>query len=166
MNYSQIERDFIERTLTILDQYDTLKRHLEEPDQYEVTLLINCLLGLLVFPQQLAHNRSNQWLTGDKLEAVAADWGLAKSDIIQLGHDPKTKVAYDWPTFTLRNLIRALRNAVAHNGFTATSDGQHITHIEFTNRDTGFKMRLSVQKLRNFTRALAKSALEHLSPQR
>lgn len=42
--YKQQERDFIERTLNILEQYDSL--NVPEKEHYEVTLLINCMVGL------------------------------------------------------------------------------------------------------------------------
>jgi hypothetical protein len=67
--YYQFERDFIRRTLKRLDQYAELVLGRVAPDnEYEVTLLMNCLLGLLVYPQQIAtgtphQKRFSNWLT-------------------------------------------------------------------------------------------------------
>ena len=43
-------REFILRTLSIIEQYET---HVPSgPEKYEQTLLLNCLLGLLVLPSE------------------------------------------------------------------------------------------------------------------
>lgn len=53
MEYENFGRDFIARTLIILNQYETLVMvNIAESEQFEVTLLLNCLLGLLVFPKE------------------------------------------------------------------------------------------------------------------
>lgn len=51
IQYGTVEIDFVRRTFAILDQYD---RHVlpsvSREESYEVTLLLNCLLGLVVLP--------------------------------------------------------------------------------------------------------------------
>lgn len=49
-NYKDQEFDFIERTKLIIKQYDDFQ--IGEKDKFEVTLFLNCLVGLLVLPQQ------------------------------------------------------------------------------------------------------------------
>lgn len=73
----------------------------------------------------------------------------------------KTPKPYEWSEFTMRNLIKALRNAAAHRRFKAISNGGQITHINFTN-SAGFDMDIPVMNLGNFVRELAKSALKKL----
>lgn len=178
MDYQAIERDFISRTLEILDQYDKFKGHLAENHQYEVTLLINSLLGLLLFPQQLASDINSDWLTGDKNKFidVAQDWALREEYIINFGYKPesmgkdekckdKTREVYDRSKFTMRNLVKALRNSAAHKGFEAISNGHEITHIKFTN-SANFHMEIPTTSLREFIYRLAKSALEQLDSAR
>jgi len=48
--YQQQEFDFIDRTKKILEQYNSIK--LPKKEKFEVTLLLDCFVGLLVLPQQ------------------------------------------------------------------------------------------------------------------
>ncbi len=50
--YLQQEHDFIERTKKIISQYDDCFKEKEKNEKYEVTLLINAFVGLLILPQQ------------------------------------------------------------------------------------------------------------------
>jgi hypothetical protein len=81
-----------------------------------------------------------------------------------MGKD-KILEAYEWSSFTMRNLVKALRNSAAHKGFEAISNGHEITHIEFKN-NAEFHMRLPVKSLRTFAQELANSALTHLTNKR
>ena len=51
-NYHDIEKEFIERTLALLAQYEHLMYKYEFKEQYNYTLLLNCLLGLIVMPKE------------------------------------------------------------------------------------------------------------------
>lgn len=46
------EETFIRKTLEILNQYEKLMSSFELNERYELTLYLNCLLGLIVIPQQ------------------------------------------------------------------------------------------------------------------
>ncbi len=48
--YKTQEFDFIQRTKKIINQYDSLL--IPDNDKFEVTLFLNCLVGLLILPQQ------------------------------------------------------------------------------------------------------------------
>ena len=65
-NYSKQELDLVERTKEIITQYDSFK--LEK--SFEVTLLINCLVGMLIIPQQELYGQ----LPNDLIEFEP--WGL------------------------------------------------------------------------------------------
>lgn len=174
-SYDQIERDFIERTLKIIDQYEELVRpHLSPDNQYEVTLLMNCLLGLLIFPQQIASKRVfqrqfNSWLTVELITEVGHQWGIAPSHIQNAGYKRDKKSANGMRSIsidelTLRNLIRQMRNAAAHASFYVDDYTHQIERVEFkdTVHDDGFHMILPVHSLEIFTRKLAQSALENI----
>src|SRR4030067_3602426 len=77
MDYEIFERDFIVRTLRIVEQYDEcIKGH----EKYEVTLLINCLLGLLILPKERCYVN----IPKNKLSDLI-DWGLTQENIISWG---------------------------------------------------------------------------------
>jgi hypothetical protein len=49
-SYKERDLDFIIRTRKILKQYDALFSNIEEKDYYNVTLFINCCIGLIIKP--------------------------------------------------------------------------------------------------------------------
>jgi hypothetical protein len=51
-NYHNIEREFVERTLQLIDQYYEVLDHYPFEEQFNYTLTINCLLGLIVMPKE------------------------------------------------------------------------------------------------------------------
>ncbi len=57
MNYEDLVRDFAQRTRKNLQALRTLQKSNPEMEVYEVTQLMNSMLGLLVFPQQQYINR-------------------------------------------------------------------------------------------------------------
>lgn len=76
-NYSQKEFDFIERTRTIIEQYDSIDTSQISKEKYEVTLFINCLMGLIVLPQQVWFDK----VPNDDLED---DWFIKEEHIIYI----------------------------------------------------------------------------------
>lgn len=106
MDYTNVVRDFAQRTrrnLEFVRQAVARNQNGEihgDPEVYEVTQLINSMLGLLVFPQQ----RYFDAIPATPLQELAAKgW-------------PQIRVSPGFPDSveTLADLMRYLRNAVAH----------------------------------------------------
>jgi hypothetical protein len=116
--YKNRETDFIQRTLRLVEQYEGVKDIFEFDEQYNHTLLINCLLGLIVLPKEkvLSH------VPTMRLEVMKQDCLLLKTEF-----HPTLK--------TVRDLITELRNAVAHFNidFHSINDSGLIDVIEFKN---------------------------------
>jgi hypothetical protein len=124
MNYTQIEVDFIERTLELIDQYETYRADLPPDKQYNHTLLINCLVGLIILPKEKTYSR----IPKEKLhfEQTLAGCGIKKSKFNDTLRDTK-------------ELFHRLRNAVAHFGIeviSVTRENQ-IDIIRFTDVEAG-----------------------------
>ena len=97
-NYSDFETDFIERTLALIDQYNNMIEGKPFPEQYNYTLTLNCLLGLIVMPRE----RAVSYLPSDRLTPeLKAEIGLNESQL------PGEEM-------NLRELIHKMRNSVAH----------------------------------------------------
>ena len=97
-NYRNIETYFIERTLELISQYEAKMYDYEFDKQFNHTLLINCLLGLVVFPKV----KSITYLPNDRIDnKLKENMGIVNSTF---NHEIKE----------LRNLIIALRNCIAH----------------------------------------------------
>jgi hypothetical protein len=100
MMYEELVADFAKRTRTNLETLRLLQTHKEnEYKVFEVTQLINSMLGLLVFPQQ----RYVEEIPETPLHELAAKgW-------------PIPRVVGDYPQVQdLRELVRFLRNAISH----------------------------------------------------
>jgi len=96
--YKDLEYEFIERSLALIRQYEGIYPQFDFKEQYNYTLLINCLLGLIVMPKEkiITYVPTTQ-LTKE----VKSEIGLTESWI---NKDIKT----------LRDLIIKLRHSVAH----------------------------------------------------
>ncbi|EPE1853247.1 HEPN family nuclease [Cronobacter dublinensis] len=99
-NYSDFETDFVQRTLALIDQYNEMIEVQGKPfrEQYNYTLTLNCLLGLIVLPKE----RALSFLPADRLtQQLKTSMGLRESQL-------------PGPEMTLRTLILKMRNSVAH----------------------------------------------------
>lgn len=74
--YKQQEVDFIERTKTIISQYKNID--LPHNKKFEVTLLLNCFVGLVVLPQQHWFKKLSPEIKLNK------EWGIDEKDIIYI----------------------------------------------------------------------------------
>jgi hypothetical protein len=97
-NYSNLELDFIERTIRLIGQYTEMIQGLEFEDQLNYTLTINCFLGLIVMPKERVITYiAKEPLTAESLQKI----GLVRSTI-----DDSIK--------NLQDLVQHLRHAIAH----------------------------------------------------
>lgn len=97
-NYKNVEIDFIERTLELISQYESLMHRYEFDRQYNHTLLINCLLGLIVMPKE----RAITFLPKEILtKQLKEDMGIVDSK-------------FNKDIIDLRSLVVAMRHSIAH----------------------------------------------------
>jgi len=122
-NYHNLESDFIERTLRLIDQYYSVLDKYPFEEQFNYTLTINCLLGLIVMPKE----KVITYVPTDRLTQE----NLAKIGVPSLEVNPKIR--------TLRDLIISLRHAVAHFDIRviSESDENHVDWLEFTDSESG-----------------------------
>lgn len=116
-NYTDLEPEFIERTISLIGQYTELCEQFPFEEQYNYTLTINCLLGLIVMPKEKVITFvPNERLT----QGFKQEIGLENSEISQ-------------NVDTLRGLIFRLRHAVAHFDINVISNNEDnlINYIEF-----------------------------------
>lgn len=128
-----MEKDFVLRTLHILENYD---------GPYGVTLLVNCLLGLIVLPKERGYNHIAE-PDGIRFE----DLGLQESDILCWGKVPERER-------TAARFIRCIRNSVAHIQIESISDEREITALRFSD-ESGFEAVLPIEKIKKMVAKLA-----------
>jgi len=140
--YKQQEHDFIERTKSILLQYDDYFKDKDKSKKYEVTLLINAFVGLLILPQQ-------EWFK--KLPEVLIEkdeWGINTSQISFIKKNEQKSV---------KAVATHLRNSIAHYNFIAFENkNDEISAIHFLdyrgNEKTTktFEATISIASLKKF----------------
>lgn len=122
MEYKDIVRDFAERTkinLAIIQSEVRAGR-----DAYEVTQLINSLLGLLVFPEQAFFKKIPEIKINDLKKQ---GWP------IPLMCENYSQVA------DLKQLVRYLRNGIAHFNLRFTDKDGHVDGLIIWNIKDGLK---------------------------
>ncbi len=175
-DYAQIEHDFIERTLKVIEQYT--RYVIDNPDvkddkKFEVTLLMNCLLGLLIFPKEIAHKKQKSylnWLSSELLTDVGDEWGIVSANIERDGYRRKKDNSQEWEKIEekqirLNDLVRQMRDAAAHSNFKVYDEGEkrgEIKAIIFEDQKykDGFKATIPVEHLKTFVNKLAQSSMD------
>ncbi len=150
-HYLHQEFDFVERTKRILEQYDSLT--IPEKDKFEVTLLLNCLVGLLILPQQ-------NWYDNLPSEIISQkEWGITPEHIsfIKRGE-----------TKNIKDISRHLRNSVAHYRFKAFDNSSNkISRIKFEDFEQSgnktFEALIPLANLRQFTNRLSDNFMTEMN---
>jgi hypothetical protein len=148
--YEKFEVDFVTRSREIIDQYDLhVLPNVDANKQYEVTLLINCLLGLLVLPKERHLNK----IPNVPLSNLNG-WGIKSTHIIKPGKncDGEQRQA---DTITLRQVVIDMRHSVAHILFETYGVGALIEDIEFRTDRSRFKAKMPVSEFRVFVQKIA-----------
>ena len=119
-NYKNLEIDFIKRTLGLIEQYESMIDLYDFGEQYNHTLLINCLLGLAILPKE----KIISYAPKEKLSVLKC---LNEAGIIKSTFHPIIK--------DTRDLITELRDSVAHFNinFVSTTEEFLIDRIQFIN---------------------------------
>ncbi len=105
MEISRFDIDFVERTRNILLDY---------ADQYDMSIVINCTLGLIILPYEKTKNKpSSLWLTEiDKISNLPS-FELKIFEPIK-SIDSQTGEIIRYPRKTLKVLLQKMRNGLAH----------------------------------------------------
>ena len=107
MNYQELVKDFAQRTKNNLETLRAIQAERPDIEVFEVTQMVNSLLGLLVFPQQEYVNK----IPATPIEELAAS-GWAVPEV-----DGEFEQVND-----LKQLVQYLRNAIAHFNIKFTED--------------------------------------------
>jgi hypothetical protein len=132
MSNFDLEDEFIARTQKNLKAIECLKQ--KGGEVYEVTQLLNSMLGLLIFPKERRLYEKIQPKSWDTM--VEEGWPLPSGDNAHVSD--------------LEELIRHMRNAVAHCKFNLTTDHDEISSIEFRDIPSFWTGVYDVASLRKF----------------
>jgi hypothetical protein len=147
-NYVNIETDFIERTIRLIDQYNELIADLDFDEQLNFTLTINCLLGLIVMPKE----RVISFIPNDPItEEYKKDLGFQYSTI---GNG----------ITRFRELILQLRNSVAHFKIEIESENDEflVDYLVFSRTNGDLVARIKADEMVPFLKFYTRSVLQNL----
>lgn len=137
MSYvGEFDRAFMRHTLKILDRYD---------GEFDATLLVNCLLGLLVVPKE-----SYLKAIPETPLAELANWGINPASIRHPGEPYPGNPKPD----TIRGLVISLRHAVAHFRIKPIPANGDVEAFEYRN-DRKLHAVIPLAQMREFTKRLA-----------
>ena len=148
-NYANFEPDFIQRTISLIEQYDDFIKDVEFEKQYNYTLIINCFLGLVIMPKEkIIGNIPNKELSNE----FKAHLGLENSEI----HDSITD---------LQKLIHQLRNSVAHFNIEVISEDQDfkVDYLLFRHRNNSVVAKVPASDMKAFLKKYAEILLNNIN---
>lgn len=129
------------RTLSIATEYQ---------GNYDATLLINCLLGLLIVPKESLLQK----IPETPFESLS-DWGISPDSIKAFG---RYRNGYSGKP-NLRQLVHRLRNATAHFRIDPVHQEGQVSGFSFKDRN-GFHAQISLPEIQTLVVRLA-DHLEH-----
>ncbi len=153
-HYKNQEFDFINRTKAIIEQYEKLE--LSKTEKFEVTLLLNCLVGLLILPQQ-------NWFNSLPTDLVTQkEWGIDEKHISTIKKGE---------TKNVQNVARHLRNSIAHYNFKVFENKSNdISSIKFEDYDPSnnktFEAIIPISSIRQFTTKLTNTFVIEMEKQK
>lgn len=143
--------DFVERTKMILEQYD--KFQVSETEYFDVTLLMNCSIGLLFVATEKYNN-----VLSEKDKEPLSNWGIEASDI-------KTILNQNNNSMTIERVCKHIRNSIAHYNFTLNPGRdkkiESIHFLDSYHNGTTFDYTVSVEKLKSFLLKVANAIIEY-----
>jgi hypothetical protein len=151
MNYQDLVRDFAQRTRANLETLRSFQKAQPDVEVYEVTQLINSMLGLLVFPQQRYFDHIPETPLGN---LASQGWPIPRVE----GNYPQVK--------DLRELVRYLRNAITHCNLEFLADdreqinGLRVWNTNPRNGQTTWKARLTIEDIEKITDKFIQLLLE------
>lgn len=136
--WQDFPRDFLRNTMRNVESYQ---------GEYEVTNLINNCLGLIVIPNDHLIDRLPKYT----FNAVDSRFGIKKGNI---RHEDKND-------YTLRNIVRHVRNGLSHGLIEQQSHNTEIVGLRIFDRlnkksPENFSLELSIDELKLFAFSLAK----------
>lgn len=140
-NREDFSRDFVTRTLTIVKEYE---------GEYDASILLNCLLGLLIVPKEKWLDR----IPSDPIEKLS-EWGVNPKSIHSFGRCQCGK-PFD-PT--LRHLVKSLRNSIAHFRIEPLASEGKCSGFKFSDK-SGFKATVSLGELNDLVQRLASHLID------
>ena len=155
MRITNFEIDFIERTKNLVIEYN---------GEYKLTNLLNCLIGLIILPNERAQDDFPMvWDEEIKDLPIYPDLKILSFEPIQKIDRQSGKITY-YPK-TLKFFLKKLRNGIAHQNIKPINDGNLFVGVTISNRFQGikdFEIEFRRKELQIFAIFIAEQYLHHI----
>lgn len=166
--YIYPEIDFVFRTQQLLKQYSLIERNYQNIKNYNITLFLNCFVGLLIIPQQESLNS----LSNMELVDGETNYGIKPIDILVIKNG---RLIDEVKSF--RNVAKHMRNSIAHNHFKTicNKENKNIDSIEFRDYPPDkynpenpeeyltFKLKIGIEDLKLFIEMISNLYLNEMA---
>ncbi len=143
--------EFIDRTKKIIENYE---------GDYNVTLLLNCLLGLIVLPSEFYKRKSMKFFEDD-----INNYPVLRNLIVGLYFQPtkRRKKGFVDDDKTLKNFIKKIRNGISHQQIWSEGTKDKWTRViirdfnVYNNDNLELEVKWTIKQLRTFALFIANS---------
>jgi hypothetical protein len=154
MQMTRFEVEFVERTQSILIEY---------AGEYKLTNLLNCMIGLVILPNERAQNDFPAlWERDIKDIPIFSDLKIKIFNPIK-GKDKITGTTEYFAT-TLKIFLKKLRNGIAHQNIEPINENDLFVGAVFRNKIYGvvdFEVEFRRRELETFANFVANQYLYH-----
>jgi len=124
MEITDYEREFVERTIAILQNYD---------GEYKLTNAINCMLGLIILPNEMLNrSRSPKWTM--LIEEIQELNFLHIQHFEPIKGKNRDTGEVEYYSKTLKIFLKKVRNGIAHQNIRPINTDGLFTGVEIKNR--------------------------------
>jgi len=156
IKYEIFDIEFIERTKKVIEEYK---------GTYSITLLLNCLLGLIVLPSEYYKRRSRSFFEKD-----CTEFKELKGLLDNATFNPTKRRNNNWvaDNKSLKTLIKKVRNGVSHQQIECVGNNgkwQSVTIKDintFNQNNIELQVTWTTKQLRNFALFVANSYLTEI----
>ncbi len=145
------DTEFIKRTQTLIKDYQ------HRNGVYTTTLLLNCLLGLIILPNEFKERKGRKFnFLNQEIQNIAEIQGIISKKGFLFNPTTKKKGQYVSDKKSLKNFLKKIRNGTAHQRIEPINEngkwkGIKIEDInDANNKNLELKIELTIKELRDF----------------
>ncbi len=143
------DTEFIKRTQTLINGYH---------EKYTITLLLNCLLGLIILPNEFKGRKGRKFtFLNQDIQSIKEIQGIISKNNFLFNPTKKKKGdGYVSDKKSLKNFLKKIRNGIAHQQIEPINEngewkGVRIKDInDFNNKNLELEIEFTIKELRDF----------------
>ncbi len=150
--------EFIKRTTSVIEEYD---------GKFNVTLLVNCLLGLLILPHEY-YNKKNYSFLEEDIEKIPEIKNIIVPEKLTFNPTKKKNGEIVPDRKSLKILLNKIRNGIAHQNIEAINQDDNWSGVSIWNcyplksNNIDMKIELTSRELKDFALFISNKYIEYV----